>query len=92
MPPILSFVLTPPNILRFADRETAVGATVYVGLRALTQAGGRMTWGEFCAAVWHTDAVAKRTVWSLCHRINEKLGEVGHPARGGTDAGDVVLC
>ena len=84
-------VLTAPNRLAHRGREVAVGATVYVALDALLRAGGRVATSDLCAAVWGTEEVAKRTVWSLCHRVGEKLGEVGCDLRCGTDGGDVVL-
>lgn len=84
--------LMPPNQLRYAGRSVPVGATVYLAVRALIETGGRLPRGELCRQVWGTDAVAKRTVWSLCHRVSERLGEVGYPGTCGTDGGDVLLC
>jgi hypothetical protein len=84
--------LCPPNQLRFAGREVGVGATVYLALAALTKAGGRLKRDELCFAVWRSRIVADRRLWSLCHRVSERLGEIGHPARCGADGGYVLLC
>lgn len=82
--------LIPPHKISYAGRETTVGATVYLALHALTERGGRMPLLEFCCAVWGRE-MARRAVWSLCHRAGEKLAEVGYPLRPGTDGAEVVL-
>lgn len=84
--------LSPPNLIRFGDRETTVGATVYRALCALTEAGGRMPRGDLCFAVWRVRDVRESRVWSLCHRISERLESIGHPERCGADGGYVLLC
>ena len=84
--------LIPPNRIRFRGQETIVGATVYLALGAIAAAGGRLSKAELCWAVWRERMAGDRRIWSLCHRVNERLGEVGHPGRIGADCGAVLLC
>lgn len=86
-----TLALLPPNQLSYDGRAVPIGATVYLAVRALLDSGGRMPRADLCRAVWSREA-SPRALWSLCHRINERLAGIGYPERCGVDAGDVLLC
>lgn len=87
-----AFALNPPDQLSCAGCSADVGATVYRALALLEKLGGRMPVAVLCVEVWGVPEVARRTLFSLCHRASEKLAAVGSPLRCGVDGGDVILC
>lgn len=81
---------SPPQLVR-GDRREAVGSTVYVALLLLIELDGRAPIAGVCRTVWGREDVLRRTLWSLCHRANEKLQAVGSALRVAVDGSDVVL-
>lgn len=90
-PELDALTLEAPDRLARGERRADVGATVYRALALLRANGGRVPAQSLCLEVWGVPEVARRTLFSLCHRVGEKLGAVGSPLRCGVDGSDVWL-
>jgi len=89
---MIELKLIPPCTARYGDRATRIAITVYLALRELLAAGGNVTVGDLCEAVWgERGDVPMERVWSLCFRVNARLRELDCPVRFVTEDGEVSL-
>ncbi|AMV23453.1 hypothetical protein VT84_03520 [Gemmata sp. SH-PL17] len=89
--PAIAYALEAPACLVFDGRKADVGATVYRALALLANKGGSAPITEICQDVWNVPEVARRSVHSLVHRVNEKLDAVGCDLRCAVDGPEMRL-
>ncbi len=89
---VSALIVSAPSRLTYRRRTVPLGSTVFLAIEKVRGSAGILTRPDLCHAVWGKAEANDRTVWSLLHRVNKRLADVGFPGRVCIEGTEIFLC